>query len=223
MARNPRPSQIFLQSVPFFPIPNAVLLPGSLLPLHVFEERYVDLVRDAMRTTGQLAIARLAPGYEEQYEENPEVISLMGLGEIVSCDERPDGRLHIVIRGIARVQLTQEIENTKPYRTGNFDVIYDEDTQLTQQEMNDYREQLILLCDSLSFSVHGGGEEIRKLVREDTDPSVCADIISAALVADADKRQRLLETLNPVDRIDEALNHVSRLLVELRPRERMPN
>jgi len=52
-----------LMSVPIFPLPNCVLLPGGLLPLHVFEPRYRELTRDCLAGPQLVAVARLRPGY----------------------------------------------------------------------------------------------------------------------------------------------------------------
>ena len=56
-----------LEALPIFPLPNCVLLPGGLLPLHVFEPRYRELTRDCLAGDQLMAVARLRPGYESTY------------------------------------------------------------------------------------------------------------------------------------------------------------
>ena len=62
-----------LTELPIFPLPNCVLLPGGLLPLHVFEPRYRELTRDCLATHHLMGVARLRPGYEQTYYGNPPV------------------------------------------------------------------------------------------------------------------------------------------------------
>ena len=62
----------FSGSVPLFPLPGTVLLPGGLLPLHVFEERYREMLRDALAGERLIGMAFLLPGYEQASDpENP--------------------------------------------------------------------------------------------------------------------------------------------------------
>src|SRR5438552_892484 len=84
-----------LAELPIFPLPNCVLLPGGLLPLHVFEPRYRELTRDCLDGPKLLAIARLEPGHEATYFERPPVNVHAGLGRIICSDELADGRYHI--------------------------------------------------------------------------------------------------------------------------------
>ena len=69
-----------LAALPIFPLPNCVLLPGGLLPLHVFEPRYRELTRDCLSGTQLMAIARLRPGYEQTYYGRPPVYERCGVG-----------------------------------------------------------------------------------------------------------------------------------------------
>ena len=60
-----------LEEVPVFPLPNVVLLPGALLPLHVFEPRYREMTRDVVAGRRRMAVARLQPGFEADYHGRP--------------------------------------------------------------------------------------------------------------------------------------------------------
>jgi Lon protease-like protein len=62
-----------LASLPIFPLPNAVLLPGGLLPLHVFEKRYREMTRDCLAGHQLMGVARLRPGFESSYYGRPPV------------------------------------------------------------------------------------------------------------------------------------------------------
>ncbi|MHB1843429.1 MAG: LON peptidase substrate-binding domain-containing protein [Deltaproteobacteria bacterium] len=100
-----------------FPLPEATLLPGAALPLHVFEERYRVLVSDALASDGVIAVPRLQPGYSKQeYLGRPPLVRLAGVGVIERHEQLPDGRFLIVLRGALRVSLTGEHPPLHPYR-----------------------------------------------------------------------------------------------------------
>src|SRR6266404_2412978 len=75
-----------LAALPIFPLPNCVLLPGGLLPLHVFEPRYRELTRDCLAGHQYMGVARLRPGYESTYYGRPPVFGRFGVGRII-CSE----------------------------------------------------------------------------------------------------------------------------------------
>jgi Lon protease-like protein len=76
-----------LSSLPIFPLPNCVLLPGGLLPLHVFEPRYRELTRDCLAGAQLMGIARLRPGFETTYYGCPPVYERCGVGRIICSEE----------------------------------------------------------------------------------------------------------------------------------------
>ena len=97
-----------LDAVPIFPLPNAVHFPNTLLPLHIFEPRYRQLIRHVMDGDRRMAMALLAPGWEPQYYGAPAVHPVMCLGEVISHQELPDGRSNVLLRGVTRISLMEE-------------------------------------------------------------------------------------------------------------------
>ena len=88
-----------LARLAIFPLPDVVLFPGTVLPLHVFEPRYVDMTRDVVAGTRHFAIARLRPGYQADYLGRPPIYPVAGLGEVIACQELPGDRFAIAVRG----------------------------------------------------------------------------------------------------------------------------
>src|SRR5262245_187582 len=105
-----------LRALPIFPLPNVALFPGAALPLHVFEPRYRELVRDALAGKKAMGIARLKPGFESNYEGRPAVFDVCGAGIIDGHRELADGRYDIVVRGVARVRILNEHPPLQKYR-----------------------------------------------------------------------------------------------------------
>lgn len=72
---------------PVFPLPNAVLFPDTVLPLHIFEPRYRQMIHDAANGDGRIAVALLEPGYEEEYEGAPAFHRVGTVGRIENLEQ----------------------------------------------------------------------------------------------------------------------------------------
>jgi Lon protease-like protein len=206
---NPR----VLSAMPIFPLPDCVLLPGGLLPLHVFEERYRDLARDCLAGPRLMAIARLRRGYEADYSGRPPVHSHIGIGRVIDSEEQDDGRFLLVLGGVARADIMQELPPRRSYREVRARLLLDTASDATN--LQDCHDQLVAICDHIAHLVEGG-EALRELVRSG-EPGQCADAVAAAIVRDVDERQRLLECQCPQTRIDRTLELAGALLGRLSP------
>ena len=78
--------------IPLFPLPNVVLFPGVFLPLHIFEERYRAMTRDALAGDRIIGMTLLRPGFEPDYEGRPPIYEVGCAGVISHSDRRSDGR-----------------------------------------------------------------------------------------------------------------------------------
>jgi uncharacterized protein len=115
----PRFAELYLspadlpQRIPVFPLRRAILLPRALLPLNIFEPRYLQMVEDAMSTSRVLGMVQPEGSADE---ESP-------AGRITGYEELDDGRLNITLKGVARFAILEEVPLDKPYRicTVNYD------------------------------------------------------------------------------------------------------
>lgn len=110
----PLPEGEFL--LPLFPLPNIVFFPHTRLPLHVFEPRYRQMVKDTLETDQRFGIVLLRPGWESEYFESPPVFDWGTLGTIEQAVPLEDGRFNIVVRGDVRFRILDEVSHV-PYRT----------------------------------------------------------------------------------------------------------
>ncbi len=101
--------------VPLFPLPNAWLFPGSVVPLHVFEPRYRQMIEDSLDGPGRLVLAAVPEEYHAQMEGAPPVHPIAGLGEIGRHERLEDGRFLVTLVGLARV-LVREVPSDRLYR-----------------------------------------------------------------------------------------------------------
>lgn len=98
-------------TLPIFPLSNAIMLPGGNLPLNVFEPRYLNMLKDAMRSD-QL-IGMIQP--RDDTEKSP-LFDVGCAGRITRYEENKDGRIEIGLTGLCRFQIQEELTSTRGYR-----------------------------------------------------------------------------------------------------------
>ncbi len=157
---------------PLFPLPGVVLLPGALLPLHVFEMRYRLMLKDALEGEKLIAMALLLPGFEEGYEGNPAIDSWVGLGRIVAHEPLPDGRSNLLLAGLRRARVLEE-DQTRAYRLGRLEVLDDDAGTLDDESVRALRAEVVQLL----------GRAPRTLVRDPVRLKVATDMSQLALGA----------------------------------------
>lgn len=102
--------------VPVFPLPNVFLFPGCVMPLHIFESRYRQMIEDLLDRPGRLVMGTLLD------PDSPEILPIGGLGEIGRHERLHDGRYLIWLIGLARVRI-HEIESDRLYRKVEIEVL----------------------------------------------------------------------------------------------------
>ena len=98
--------------IPVFPLSNFIIFPDTMVPLNIFEPRYIQMVDDAMK--GERIIGMVQPKNSSQ--SIPALYDIGCAGKIKSFNETEDGRYLIVLVGIARFKITKELANKKLYR-----------------------------------------------------------------------------------------------------------
>lgn len=101
--------------LPVFPLPNLILYPGSLVPLHLFEPRYVQMMEEMLAAQQEeLVAATLAGDWEDQYFEEPELYPVAGIGQVEQVARDAQGNFNLVLRGQERVQIVGEEPRQEP-------------------------------------------------------------------------------------------------------------
>jgi Lon protease-like protein len=95
--------------VPIFPLPNVVLFPHVELPLHIFEPRYRDMVRDAMASHRLIGMTLLRGEWRKNYNASPDVYRLGCVGRIEQFTLLPDGRSNLILRGLRKFVIVSEV------------------------------------------------------------------------------------------------------------------
>jgi Lon protease-like protein len=200
-----------LRALPVFPLPNLVLFPGTTLALHVFEPRYREMMADCLSQGPMaMAVAQLKPGWQSDYHGRPPVYEVAGAGRIVSHLEQRDGTFDIQLEGLARVKL-RELAPERSYRRAASEVLSESmpDAGLPPLDIS----TLLTLASQIVEIVQrdNPAARVQLLASLDDEPARMLDKLADQFVADAEARQRLLETLD----IGTRLQALKRCIAEL--------
>ena len=184
-----------LVKAPLFPLPDGALLPGELLPLHVFEPRYRAMLEDGRKGSPMIAIATLLPGWEADYAGTPAVAEIVGLGRLVDDRRRPDGTSDIVLQGLLRAEIATELDSDKPYRLAGL-VPRPDGEQHPTESWRLRRELLLGIAGRLRTKA------FRYDLTAGFDVGALVDRIAGSLDLQPPHKVRVMQAIDPVARVE---------------------
>ena len=199
-----------------FPLPGVVVLPGTPTPFHVFEPRYRQLTATALAGDRMLAVATLA-SEEGATQDRAPVHPIAGAGFIEAEEQLPDGRFHIVVRGLARVRLVDEIENGQPYREFTAELLEDVYPPGGAAALVRQRRALEACVMQLAevLPPESGAPQLAEIATRTASSSQLADLVAAAVVSEPDKRLAVIEELDVARRLDLVTGEVASVILML--------
>jgi hypothetical protein len=172
--------------IPLFPLPGAILFPRAQLPLHIFEPRYRDMVRDAIDGPGRIAM--IQPHRVDDDNKAP-LYAVGCVGELAGIEELEDGRFNIVLTGSNRFRLIQEAEVDATYRCADVDIEAFDDEEpppLSLGERAEVEREARRLGDAMGLAVDWNA--VSRL-----DDEMLVNAISQVAPFDVGAKQALLE------------------------------
>lgn len=184
----------FANAIPLFPLDQVALLPQQVLPLHIFEERYRQMIDHALDGAGQIALAKFdGADWKQEYHGNPPLRPAVCIGQIVQHERLPDGRYNVLLQGVCRAKIKEEFPPTPDfqYRRAILEPIgLDNEPDDPAEHIRDW------LADALTegpLTRLAAADEMLKLVENQTFPApVVLEIVSFAMVNDDQARYELL-------------------------------
>lgn len=192
-----------LDRLPIFPLPEVVLFPEAVLPLHVFEPRYRTMLRDCLRTHGAMAVAQIVPGVDEH--GRPRIAAISGGGVVVEHEPLGDGRAKIVLLGRARLRLDEfapddavdALGQPLPYRLARAEVLDDLPVLVPERD----RAALVAAAAMFVAELKRHEPSVSVTIPATLDAAHLADLSAYQLVADPEVRQAALRELDPRARV----------------------
>lgn len=197
-----------LAELPLFPLPHLVFFPGALLPLHLFEPRYRAMISWCIERRWPLAVTRIRAGFEDQQLGEPPIEGICGVGRLSYHSRTRDGRYHVLLQGVARVQILEELPMELPFRRARAALLPDlADVELDPERLS----TLHAMVGALQQRFPGASSALSELSGRGIE---LVDGLGGMLFSDADARQRLLECRDPRRRLDEVEARVTELLFD---------
>jgi len=216
--RNPRAALArACAALKVFPLHGAAILPGTPTPFHIFEPRYRALVEEALAGDRVIAIPALV-SRSGAAETQPALRPICGAGLIEAEERLEDGRYDIVVRGVARVRLLDELPLTGGgYREFRAEIVEDVWPEGGPRALSPEVEALRQIVYDLSrrLPAESGAPQLAEAVAQLKDPSAITDLVTAAAVSDPETRQRVLEQLDVAQRLEMVLEEVAGVVLVL--------
>jgi Lon protease-like protein len=189
-------------AVPVMPLPGVLLFPHALLPLHIFEPRFREMLARALDDDRMLCVALIKPE-RQQWRSSADFFPVSTVGLIRACVERSDGTSDLILQGIRRVKFS-DFEQEVPFPIARIKPLKTR-SKLTV-ETDALAAKVLEFYTRLKSSERALPEKIDRYLSEMSDPEMLADLIASTFIGDATRRQQLLEELD--------LNRRLRLLIQ---------
>jgi len=210
----PAPTSVLVREIPLFPLPEVVLFPDAQLPLHIFEPRYKQMVRNLMKTDRQFGVILLD-------RKTGKAFSIGCAAQIKQTFYLPDGRININTQGLTRFKLL-EITEHQPYLVGLVKWLVDDtpskDLSKLQNEALDVVKGIVKLTNKLTNSLMPGCDS-NSLIRLPADlpqePEPFSFWVANNLFSDPYEKQALLGLTDTKLRLEQEINSLYALNKEL--------
>tara|TARA_B110000438_G_C15712257_1_gene605866 strand:- start:113 stop:751 length:639 start_codon:yes stop_codon:yes gene_type:complete len=191
MSKNNLPSEISV-----FPLSNAVFFPRTVLPLNIFEEKYIQLVNDSMR--GERMFGMVQP--KTRNNKSSEVYQIGCLGKIISFNETIDKRFVITLSGLIRFKIKKEVNKNKLYRSFNVD--YSEflnDLNFEEKKLSNFNKSALLnkiknFLNKINYPI-----DYKELAELNLDQLVSS--VSMISPFSVEEKQKLVEAIDIEDKV----------------------
>lgn len=210
--------------VPVMTLPNIAFFPQALLPLHIFEPRYREMLRDVLATNRLFAVAglNLRPGGDTDQFEPPHRIASVGI--VRACQENENGTSNLLLQGLCRVEIAAIVADS-PYRRIRIRALTSQPGATEDQIARLRRElaRLIALKTKLAATAgnDSGPTEMASFLKTVDDPDAFIDIAAFSLCDDTKLKQKLLETLDVSRRLELFAERVRSEITDLKLRRKL--
>jgi len=208
----------FGRPMPLFPLDQVALLPQQVRPLHVFEPRYRQMVEHALDGAGQIALAvfERRPSDQAEYLGSPTIRPAVCVGQIVQHEKLPDGRYNILVQGICRARVLNEVppDDDRLYRAAMLEPIGAENGD--EGMLGSIRGRLESCLSEGELAHMRRAREIAEFLRNERIPtSALMEVVSFTMITDPAVQYRLLSEGDPLARweiISHELDGLERLI-----------
>ena len=195
--------------IPLFPLPNLVVFPNVLVPLHIFEDRYKLMINGCIDRQEVFGLVLLRGGAEEESEE---AIHRVGMAiRITEVERLPDGRMNIMCEGEKRFRIHRFIQRT-PFWKGSVQFFEEEPLLQSAEAMYEQVANLYRQVVELGRKLSGSSETELVLPESPTDLSY---MVAYVLDIDSEEKQKMLEMTSTTERLQVLVAHLTEVIRKL--------
>jgi Lon protease-like protein len=178
-------------------LPNAVLFPHSLLPLHIFENRYRQMLSHCLTGERMFSVASTKAGIREP-QGVEDLRSVAGIGLIRACVGNENGTSNLVLQGLARVRILEWTQE-EPFRIAEIELIESRTGNAIEADaLGEKVKELCVRIQQLGLPLPAN---LLEQMHQIDNPEVLADVVGAAFVNELAPRQQLLESQDVSERL----------------------
>lgn len=175
-----------------FPLRGVVMFPHVVIPLHIFEPRYRQMMEDALATDRMITMVNVEPGAGRTESGEPVLPEMACVGRIIRHERLPNGRYNLLLQGLWRARLTGEIESDKLYRQARAELVEDEEEdEGAAREAR--RAELIRVFRRQFLKNEEADAELLDHLESAVSLGCLTDLVAHTLGVPASLKQRLLE------------------------------
>jgi ATP-dependent Lon protease len=195
-----------------FPLPNVVLFPGAILPLHIFEPRYRLMTADAVTGNSLIAMALLRAGWERDYYGRPAIEPVVCVGRIVAHERLADGKYNLLLQGQWRAKVTGEEtvgELEERYRRADLSPL--DESAVMEIDLSRERQQLKDIFDGGGRPISRTCGHFARLLSGPTPTAAITDLIAFGCISDVPLKQAILGDCDVRHRVGSVVNALHQL------------
>ncbi len=193
-----------MSDIPLFPL-NVVLMPGAPLPLHIFEERYKQMIGRCLDSNEGFGVVLIREGQEVGEPATPFEVGTVA--RIASVERLPDGRMNLVTVGTRRFRCVEHVQE-RPYRVAR--VAWYEDETPPARECAQLADEVRTAVEEYLRAVYALAEQPRRAISFPDDVAMLSFQVGAVLQIAAAERQQLLEMTATDARLRQELVYLRR-------------
>jgi Uncharacterized protein, similar to the N-terminal domain of Lon protease len=186
-----------------FPLPNLVMFPHVMQPLHIFEPRYRAMLEEALEDDRLIAMGILAPGWEQQSEGRPTLRNTACLCRVATYQQTEKNTYNVLMLGVRRLRLVKELPPKKLFRVVESEILDDvlpedvaeaEVSELQQSLLASFKRSLPKMPDSF--------EQLDQLLGNQITLGMLCDIVAYTINLDLESKVRLLAEVEVMRRAE---------------------
>ena len=211
----PQAFEEFTDRVRLLPLPDLVLFPHVMQPLHIYEPRYRELLEDAIAGDRLIAVASLAPGWERDRHRRPAIYSTACLGRVTAHCQLRDGTYNVLVLGLRRLKLLRELASTRCFRQARArlcDDVYAVRSAALQQAL---RQKLGQALRVVLPTLPEAQDQLDQFLDDDVPLGLLTDVVGYLLNVGLERKLSLLAEVHVYRRVRLLLGHLTEVVAEL--------